>query len=74
MARFIPVNTGNTQTSGDVFVLMPVYPCAYREHPIGKIFPVRYCGLSLCIQGTRLDRQRVLIESPVYPCAYREHQ
>ena len=62
ISRFIPVHTGNILLSLLSFVVLSVYPCAYREHKNTlKTFTIDV-GLSLCIQGTCLDRQRVLIE------------
>ena len=34
--------------------IYPVYPCVYREHDLKKNDDNIECGLSLCIQGTRL--------------------
>ena len=50
--RFIPVYTGNIPPATRAVVLETVYPCVYREHLTGIFFMGRYCGLSLCIQGT----------------------
>ena len=50
--RFIPVYTGNSSSKNRRELLCSVYPCVYRELPVGDNFPTRYIGLSLCIQGT----------------------
>ena len=34
----------------------------------------RSCGLSLCIQGTRLLILDLVLSAAVYPCVYREHR
>ena len=51
-ARFIPVCTGNIALNGNVYIVISVYPCVYREH--GRLerggYPI--IGLSLCVQGT----------------------
>ena len=71
--RFIPVYTGNT------FLLQPsaakntVYPCVYREHFSPFHLQNSNGGLSLCIQGTRVNRNSLIMFKPVYPCVYREH-
>ena len=47
--------TGNT----DCYVIpvdrLAVYPCVYREHLVIKLIFVLSNGLSLCIQGTRIN-------------------
>ena len=46
-----------------------VYPCVYREHPIDRVKNGEITGLSLCIQGTRINRERfgnILRFIPVY--------
>ena len=50
-----------------------VYPCVYREHITVYKIVGRRGGLSLCIQGTWLNKSRQLILITVYPCVYREH-
>ena len=50
--RFIPVYTGNTAIFCRSTVAPPVYPCVYREHSKTDFIVFRFCGLSLCIQGT----------------------
>ena len=50
--RFIPVYTGNIQTSVVKPSWRAVYPCVYREHPRISVFDCSLAGLSLCIQGT----------------------
>ena len=50
--RFIPVYTGNTELALLPVLLKPVYPCVYREHMRSSSLPIKYNGLSLCIQGT----------------------
>ena len=60
--RFIPVHTGNISSGHQILMVMPVYPCAYREH--GKCFTGlgNITGLSLCIQGT-FEAEAVLFAS-----------
>ena len=50
--RFIPVHTGNIPVLPQQFWMIPVYPCAYREHMPAQFRVVQTSGLSLCIQGT----------------------
>ena len=50
--RFIPVHIGNILIVFKGFTLVPVYPCAYREHFHLPASHKTWCGLSLCIQGT----------------------
>ena len=52
--RFIPVYTGNTDRDYYNSKTLAVYPCVYREHLWGRRDVFRFCGLSLCIQGTHL--------------------
>ena len=72
-ARFIPVYTGNTGGTYATLDAMAVYPCVYREHRFTGLSSQVECGLSLCIQGTRLDLDIIQSLLPVYPCVYREH-
>ena len=51
--RFIPVYTGNTRIMFLIAQGVPVYPCVYREHRELQLNHGFFCGLSLCIQGTR---------------------
>ena len=51
--RFIPVYTGNTRQAPLCWILCPVYPCVYREHPVTFMQIKQPPGLSLCIQGTQ---------------------
>ena len=53
--RFIPVYTGNTFAFCKILNLMSVYPCVYREHQLNIGWKYFLAGLSLCIQGTRID-------------------
>ena len=71
--RFIPVYTGNTGGTYATLDAMAVYPCVYREHRFTGLSSQVECGLSLCIQGTRLDLDIIQSLLPVYPCVYREH-
>jgi len=50
--RFIPVRTGNIIWSGTLVVIIPVHPCAYREHAIDPFLVKIFSGSSLCVQGT----------------------
>ena len=50
--RFIPVYTGNSIVDDSLIPRMPVYPCVYRELQIKWLKENKFCGLSLCIQGT----------------------
>ena len=50
--RFIPVHTGNIRPSSKWHSILPVYPCAYREHNFISGAVEYFFGLSLCIQGT----------------------
>ena len=54
--RFIPVYTGNTNEDCCNCWWKTVYPCVYREHHPVLVCASNKCGLSLCIQGTQLDR------------------
>ena len=55
--RFIPVYTGNAPFLGRLLNTNPVYPCVYRER-VGSSFNIMiYHGLSLCIQGTPVERE-----------------
>ena len=47
--------TGNTLESCLVVLPISVYPCVYREHPLLAVILKIKNGLSLCIQGTRID-------------------
>ena len=49
---FIPVYTGNIDMDTFVRLVLPVYPCVYREHMISLCPKNIKNGLSLCIQGT----------------------
>ncbi len=51
--RFIPVHTGNTQTSVQEAYHSAVYPRAYGEHTFTAGELGGYIGLSPCIRGTR---------------------
>ena len=55
--RFIPVYTGNTSGNALSLAIIAVYPCVYREHI--TVNEAKKCGrgLSLCIQGTRLNNE-----------------
>ena len=55
LIRFIPVHTGNTSATKWNITDESVYPCAYREHRAEKKAYTLSPGLSLCIQGTRLN-------------------
>ena len=55
--RFIPVHTGNTLVSTCAVLVEAVYPCAYREHcQQCHIYGTQH-GLSLYIQGTRVNKK-----------------
>ena len=54
--RFIPVYTGNTVSDAICASLSSVYPCVYREHSSHSIHYGINLGLSLCIQGTLLNK------------------
>ena len=54
--RFIPVYTGNTSAPGLANHTLSVYPCVYREHFVRCEISFFLDGLSLCIQGTLLQR------------------
>ena len=57
------MHTGNTSSQIDSVIVLPVYPCAYREHTILIGDNVSVTGLSLCIQGTQhLKHQKNLAE------------
>ena len=71
--RFIPVCTGNTFIHSTITIINSVYPCVYREHVSESKETFDWCGLSLCVQGTR---QAISVNKnikAVYPCVYREH-
>ena len=51
--RFIPMHIGNTHLMLQLFSFHTVYPYAYREHDWLIFCSILFCGLSLCIQGTR---------------------
>ena len=53
--RFIPVYTGNSLISLNKTVLLPVYPCVYRELIFAMSNGMPRSGLSLCIQGTLIS-------------------
>ena len=59
--RFIPVYTGNSEVSLITSVFITVYPCVYRE--LSNFFSAFYrcIGLSLCIQGTLLEFQIIIL-------------
>ena len=53
--RFIPVCTGNTITLDIYCSDKTVYPCVYREHRLLPALDLLLDGLSLCVQGTRIN-------------------
>ena len=55
LRRFIPVHTGNIQVLILDLLNGAVYPCAYREHSGSNSRSPKWCGLSLCIQGTLIS-------------------
>ena len=57
MSRFIPVYTGNTSLQRALHYRPAVYPCAYREHILHQQSRIDQGGLSLCIQGTRVNKK-----------------
>ena len=49
--RFIPVCTGNINSTLKLLKINSVYPCVYREYT-GNIYIANVlAGLSLCVQG-----------------------
>ena len=59
VVRFIPVYTGNIISDKVNKLMEAVYPCVYREHRIPGIYGGTIAGLSLCVQGTSHNIERV---------------
>ena len=72
--RFIPVYTGNTTRADRIQFHLAVYPCVYREHSRGLLFPVDKPRFIPVYTGNTQKRDGVYWTPSVYPCVYREHE
>ena len=65
--RFIPMYIGNTVAAATAQTTGTVYPYVYREHSKTDFIVFRFCGLSLCIQGTLRNFEPVLVRFRFIP-------
>ena len=59
--RYIPVPTGNSHLAKTLKLFPSVYPCTYRELPVGISLCFLGIGISLYLQGTRVGFMPPLI-------------
>ena len=59
--RFIPVDTGNTNSLETVLLFPSVYPRGYGEHSLSDIDGGKYSGLSPWIRGTLHSLSRIFL-------------
>ena len=54
-SRYIPVPTGNSFHFFLMYLMLPVYPCTYRELLNERVAVALNAGISLYLQGTHLN-------------------